>query len=201
MEANVVDEVNQRVGQLLREEAKRDVMNSELMAALDQGTGRTLFGRAAPGSFFVVVLLIAAAGVVVYGVFRLMRASHPYESAVPLFEAVSGRHRPAASPLVLRQRSAMQADDLREFGREAAREWFAAIPGCPTDEAGPQPPRVEARGGWWHQRRVRQEVLDLWRLARDAEAPRMSQQDFRRLLARIDRLRAAMDAGELRITW
>jgi hypothetical protein len=163
--------------------------------------GPALFGRASSDSFYLLLVLLAVAVAAVVGLFKLARATHRYESAVPLFAALSGRHRPVASPLVLRQRSALQADDLREFGREAAREWFASMPGCPDDDGGPHPPKIEVRGTPGQQRHVREDVLDLWRLARGAEARAISQQEFRRLLTRIDRLQAAMDAGELRITW
>lgn len=201
LEADLVNIGNGQAREIQKNNARSNGLNREVLGFLNEGPGRAIFGRESGDNFYLLLILIAGVGAAAFGLFSLMRASHRNDTTVPLFETISGRQRAAVSPLILRQRAALHADDLREFGREAAREWFAALPGCPEDETSPHPPRIEARGGWWKQRQVRQEVLGLWHLARESEMSPLSQQEYRQLLARIDRLQLAIDAGELRISW
>lgn len=143
-------------------------------------------------NYLLVVVVALAALLVLYGLVRIGRAAYLTDAA-PLFAAVASRHRPANSTLAMRAHEAILDDDLREFGREAVRDWFAAFPGCP--ELGGPPPKVEARSG-----SVRREVLDLWTLAGGDDRP-MKQEQFVRLLDRLDALSELRDRGELILTW
>jgi hypothetical protein len=206
---NPLQELQRRAALLVQELTRKsdeehrqtNYLNHAIINFLNDVPGRFIFGRSSGDNFVKMLVLLAGIAAAVFGFSRLVRASQRGEPGVPLFANLVGRQRSTVSPLVLRQRAAISDDDLREIGREAAREWFASLPGAPQDEASRHPPRVEAAGGWWHARKLRLEVLDLWRLATGTDPPQLTHRLFRRLLTRLERLRAAVEAEEIKIHW
>jgi hypothetical protein len=168
--------------------------------ARDNTLNRVLINGIGAGNFYRLLIGAAVVALVVYGGLRLMRAAHRVDLALPLFGNIAGKFRPAGSTLAMRQKSALVGDDLREYAREAAREWFAALPGCPEFGEAAMP-HVEARGGWWKRTSLRNEVHRLWRTARGEDQPRMTQTAFQQFVARLDRLQSAVESGDLQIHW
>jgi hypothetical protein len=166
---------------------------------IDNGPGDWIFGHPGPRNLYLFLVLAAALGMLFYGLLRLLRASHGPEAGVPLFENAVHHHRPARSAPAIKRRYALAEDDMRGFAREAAREWWASLPGSPPGGPLDAPPVVEAEGGWLRRRRLTRELHSLWCLAYDDELPWMSLESFRRLLARLETLRDHLKSGEVRV--
>lgn len=151
-------------------------------------------------NLFALSILAHALGLGIFGLGRFFPRSRFFEPAVPLLAHAVAQHAPAGSPLVMRQRLALAEDDLREFGREAARDWFAELPGAP-DSPGAALPLVAVHG----MRRgasVRKQLHGLWFLAYgDEYAPPMNRMGFLALLDQLDRLRDAVERGDVQLTW
>jgi hypothetical protein len=192
--------LNQALLNLQAKHQQEHVLDEKLVEGINVATGKFPFGRPRAQNYYLLLIALAAGGLVVLGFTRLLRASHRGNLA-PAFTAFGNRRDAPSSSLALRETSALAGEELREYAREAVREWFVEMPGCPTDMNWTNPPRIESRSGWWRRSSIRRELLSLWGLAIGDPAPRMSQRHFDRLLARLDVLRKQMEAGELRIDW
>lgn len=193
----LVDYGNELMVGLQDRHAADNRINEAAIDSTERSVGRWLFGgRGRRQSYYLMVALLAGLGVVAYGVARLRRASFKPEPFVPLFATAAARHAPASSVLGQRSRYALQEDNFGDYAHVLASEWLASVlpGGVPTS-----PPRVEAAGGWWHRWAVRARVRHLWRLAQADVPPRLSQREFRRLLADLERLRADVASGDVRL--
>jgi hypothetical protein len=175
-------------------------LDETLIEGVNQVTGRFPFRGNRAQNYYLVLIALAVIGLVLFGLTRLVRATHR-GNLTQAFTAFGAGEHSAESPLTMRESSALAREDLREYAREAVREWFIAIPGCPADPRGVKSPRIDSHGGWWARSRLRNEVRALWRLANGRPVPRMSQKQFSKMLARLEVLRRELDAGRLRIEW
>lgn len=194
-----------RIAQWIEDNHRSDdfFLDKQLVEGINEGPGRYLFGRQNAQSTSLMLTLLAGLGLVVYGIYRLRRASHTVETGVPLFATAAARAAPSAAVLMQRHRAALQEDNLGEYAHLLAREWLNNVPEWTWPAAGSAAdghrPAVIARGGWWRRRSLRKLFTDVWRLA-EAEAPAgLSQGEFRRLLRKLERLRAAVAVGDLRL--
>ena len=181
--------------------AREDRINQTALEALNNGPGRGLFGRESADNFHLFLVLLAGLALLIYGLTRLRRASHRIDLQTPLFAAAVARQAPSASVLQQRHRYALQQDNLGDYAHLLAREWLATVPEwrpAVEGEAPSGPPPASVRGGWWQRRSLRKLLREVWRLAQGQTPERMTQWEFRRLLAKLDRLRHALDVGDLR---
>jgi hypothetical protein len=200
VQALLIEQGDHILQQIEDEAARDDTINKATLAALNEGPGRDLFGRFSADNVHLLLVLLAGLGLAVYGLSRLRRASHKIDPQTPLFAAAAARQAPSASVLQQRQRSALQDDNLGDYAHLLAREWLEAVPEWrPALERGAasEPPAVTFRGGWWQQRSLRKLLREVWRLAQGQTPERMTRWEFRRLLAKLDRLRLALDLGYL----
>jgi hypothetical protein len=172
---------------------------NHLNAALINGVNH--IGRPNQRTFSLLIVVLISLGFAFYCLLRLRRTTHAYESGIPLLASAVSQHRPARSPLLMRQRAALEQNDLRDFAREAAREWFTDVPESP-DHPGEAPPEVEVQGGWMRRSSLRRQVDRLWQLAYGDDAPPpLGRMSFQKFLLSLDRLRDALESGELRLFW
>ncbi len=189
---------NDLILQLQKKHQQDHFLDETLIEGINHVSGQFPFPRPRPENYYLLLIGLTTAALALFGVSRLIRASHGTGLGAT-FVSFGSRLRAATSTLALRERSALISDALREYAREAIREWFAGLPGHPLEGVGEVPPRVESNGGWWRRRRLRTEVQVYWRAARGKPLRRLSQADFRKLLHRLDELRALIDAGHLKI--
>jgi hypothetical protein len=189
------------------EHIKEHHLDKALTEAINEGPGRSLFSQSNSRNTYLLLVLLAGLALTAYGLARLRRASHVVDTNTPLFATAVTKAAPSTSILLQRHRAALQEDNLGEYAHLLAREWLNNVPGWhrpAADAAGDAaatgvPPVVVARGGWWRRRSLCKLFTEVWRLA-EAEAPeRMTQGEFRRLLAKLERLRQAVALGELRL--
>jgi hypothetical protein len=183
------------------EHVEKNHLDKALSEAINEGPARKLFGRDNSSNTYLLLVLLAGVGLALYGLARLRRASHVVDTNTPLFATALTRAAPSASVLLQRHRAALQEDNLGEYAHLLAREWLNNIPGWnrPSCEEAGVLPAVVARGGWWRRRSLCKLFTEVWRLA-EAEAPeRLTQGEFRRLLAKLEQLRQAVALGELRL--
>jgi hypothetical protein len=141
-----------------------------------------------------IVLLFLSAGLLVFGLSRLVRARYRPERGVPL---LAGGVRPAESdsPLMLqRERELVQGGNLWEAARGLARSCFDKEP---WQGQADQPPRIIVAGWWRHQRLARQ-VRQLWELAYGRMPLPVSPRMLARIAASVDEVRAALADGTMR---
>jgi hypothetical protein len=182
------------------EAAKQDTFNKTTLQALNEGPGRDLFGPRSTDNVHLFLVLLAGLALLLYGLSRLRRASHKIDPHTPLFATAAARQAPSASVLQQRHRSALQGDNLADYAHLLAREWLASVPEwrpALEGDAPSEPPPVTFRGGWWQRRSLRKLLREVWRLAQGQTPERMTRWEFRRLLAKLDRLRLALDLGYL----
>ena len=139
-----------------------------------------------------VVLLVLAAR-------RIMHARYRPDTGVPL---VVGRHETSRQEpaFAQRQEALLGQSNLWEPALVLARQFFldhAAI-GVPLWDEPKPPPALTAAGTWWQRRTMTAHVQHLWKVAQSSPGEGVSQKEFRRLVASIDELTAAFQAGRAR---
>jgi hypothetical protein len=177
-----------------------NTLNEELVGALNEGPGQALFRRPSPSNYYLLLVIVAAVALVFYGLRRLRLASFKPDPKLPVLAAAVQRHAPTGPALRLRTRLVLEQDTLGDDARAVAQEWLAAQPAVAPFVRGHEPrrPVLVAEGGWWRRRWLRKLFWRMWKLAYGESAP-VSEWEFRRLLVRLDRLRDALAAGELRL--
>jgi hypothetical protein len=151
----------------------------------------TLIGR---DRILRIVLLFLSAGLLVFGLNRLMRARHRTERGVPPLPdggQVGERELPV---MHLRERDMVRGGNLWEAARGLARSCFDREPWL-TDGAGP--PQVLV-AGWWRRQRLTRKVQQLWELAYGRTPIPVPPRKFARIAAAVDEVRAALASGTLR---
>jgi hypothetical protein len=144
-------------------------------AVLLEGVPRTVILR---------YLLLAASGwLLVYGLFRLVRAHHRTGTAARVAARVEKVVAPGLPLLTRRAEAVAGAGNCYEAARDLARLAFEGETGEP-----PAAPPAVLRGG----RRLHREVERLWRLAYGATPTPVSPQEFASLAAMVARVRAAL---------
>ncbi|MCS7047130.1 MAG: hypothetical protein NZO58_12300, partial [Gemmataceae bacterium] len=144
-------------------------------------------------------LLTSAAGLLIWGSFRLVQARYTSE-ATPLVYGVV--------PVPL-DRKLLDQRTLEWFAHNAlwepvqalARGWFLDHAGVAAPlwdmAAETSMPRAEYRTGWFRRRRLRAALAWLWSLATADPSRRVRRRDFERCLVCLQRLSDAVQAGEL----
>jgi hypothetical protein len=146
---------------------------------------------------WTLALIAVSASLGVYALVRLGAFRHRPETAAPLLTALLEKQAPAGAVLAQRQEALLRDGNLWEAARELARHLFLSAGASP--DAGPAPPALEVRGGWWGRWQARRRWRELWRLARSARPVRVSPRGFARLAARVRALQAALADGTARI--
>jgi hypothetical protein len=146
---------------------------------------------------WTLVVLVVSVALGLYAFVRLGAFRHRPDATVPALAALLEKQAPAGAVIEQRQQALLSDGNLWEAARELARHLFASAGISP--DAGPAPPVIEARGGWWRRWRARRQWRHLWRLARSAQPVRVSPHDFARLASQVKELQAALAAGTVRI--
>jgi hypothetical protein len=151
----------------------------------------TLFGR---DRILRVVLLFISAGLLVFGISRLVRARYHTERGVP---QLIGGAPPAAGQVPVmtrRERAVIRGGNLWEAARALARSCFEKEPWLGH---GAGPPRVVV-AGWWRRRRLARQVRSLWELAYGTAPVPVPPHKFPRVAAAVEEVQAALASGTLR---
>jgi hypothetical protein len=185
--------------------AERNSLTRELEKGVMDFEQRNGFNRAASsgldklglpsrklGQVLLVVLTLAG---LLYALYRIgIRGRRSVDSAVPLVARSVGEQVPTAGVLDRRHREMMRAGNLLEPLQQRARAWFAEVAGLGTEQV----PRVRVRGSWWRHWWVARRVRWFWSLAR-GRTLRVRPRRLARLLAELERLQAAQQAGTLEL--
>jgi hypothetical protein len=165
------------VGRMLRVVEEENLFNRFILANV-------------PRERILRFLFLGASGLLLlYGLFRLVRAHHRGETAAPMVAALVAQQAEAElPPVALRNEAAVREGNCYEAARDVARLCFEGE----GSEAPADPPRV-VRGG----RQLRRDVEQLWRLAYDATPTPVSPAEFAGLATVAARVRAALDDGSL----
>jgi hypothetical protein len=191
---------NDTIKQVQERHARENHLNTALVHGVSNLSTPTVFPHPEPANFWFLLVLVCTVVVGCYGVARLRQATNHLDTRVPLLASAVGQHRPVGSALTMRQRAALSEDDLRDFARALARDWFADVPGSPGGP-GEDMPDIAVRTRWWQGWTLRRQVQDLWHLAHGDYVPRLTAGAFRSLLRQIDQLSEALDRGDIRLTW
>lgn len=143
------------------------------------------------------LVVIGTILLLVFGLYRLIRAGYHLEPNVPL---VSRRvAQVVAAPAVVDQRhqALLRQGNLWEAARDLARACFAGFGITPAAAA---LPRVRIDTDWRRRRALRRTVYQLWRLAWSPRPRRISRRRFRQLVNQVEAVKAAVRNGTLHIT-
>ena len=124
-----------------------------------------------------------------YGFVRLGLFRQKHETAVPSLAGLVATQRQGATLIDRRILDQLHAGNFWEAARDQARQLFAS-----------GEPAVEVRGGWWQRRRWGRRIGRLWRLAASEEPWPVSRRQFAAVTAEVERARAALADGTLRLT-
>ncbi len=144
---------------------------------------------------FRFALVLLSVGLVGYVLYRLARARHRVEQAAPLFAVSLAQAMPGKSVIELRQESTLEGGNLWEPARALAQQFFAAA--APQGREFTGPPTVALPASGARQRGWTRLLCQLWQLAHATSPARISPRRFRRLLADLEVLRAALADGSV----
>lgn len=148
------------------------------------------------------------------GLFVLIRLGLRSTTTTAAPGATIPRSRQADGLLRQRHQALVTSKNLWEPACTLAREFFESIEVTATEIRTAEPhraemalnsfhsdkcPRVTAVGGFFHRWTLRRQVHRLWKLANGPGLQRISSKEFPKLLVEIDRLKALLAAGQLRI--
>jgi hypothetical protein len=157
---------------------------------------RLLLGLVPFPTVWVALVLLLTALVAGYGFYRLSHSRHRVDLWAPLLETVLARHAPAQTLMEQRHRALLGRGNLWEPARGLVRQWFEEAGAAPAGEAAAAPP-FRAAGTWWRRWRLGRKVRRLWRVAYGARPVRVSPQEFARVLANLEDVKAALASGTL----
>ncbi len=177
----------QRLNQLLADLEKENFFNKVL---------HRLLGYNGPAIVVRAALILGSLALVLYGMRRLWKARYARDSRVPLVPAAVAEGVSTETLAAQRHRGMMQEGNLWELARELARQCFAEYAGRSTTSPPPRP-RVVVEDGGGAGRSLRRQVEQLWRLAYEDPARRVSPAEFDRLAATADEVKAALASGGL----
>lgn len=154
---------------------------------------RALLGQVSVSEILRAVLVALSVALLLYGLWRLVKARHRVESAaLPLATAV--QHLASPRPILQqRHKDMLRRNSLGEAARSLARECFEPLEG-PAEM-----PPIQLAGGWWKRRRHERQLRRLWQLAFGEVPLKVSIQEFTRLLPEIEQVKAALVRGDVRI--
>jgi hypothetical protein len=147
----------------------------------------------------VLLKWLAIAGTITLaavGLLRLGRARHRQEPTAPLLAPTMERMAPVRVGLAERYRALLTEGNLWEPARALARDFFEMALGTPDP---PTPPPFQANESWLTRRVLHKQVLLLWQLAHGPPL-RIAPNEFTRIAAQVDEMRAALADGTLRFT-
>jgi hypothetical protein len=145
---------------------------------------------------WVALVLLLTGLLACYGFYRLSQARHRVDLWAPLLETVLARHAPAQTLMEQRHRALLGRGNLWEPARALVREWFEGVGAAPAGGSAAGPP-LRAAGSWWRRWALDRKVRRLWRLAYGATPVPVAPQEFARLLASLEEVKAALASGAL----
>jgi hypothetical protein len=137
---------------------------------------------------------------IIYGLYRLARASYHADTDVPLLAGNLATLVPA-TPIMERRRQALLRDgNFWEAARDLARQELAAMGYDPRPSAVPAwQPQFVMNGAWAERRRLKPLVTRLWQLAYGEPIQPVSRRQFGRLLDEVNTLKKAVREGRLHL--
>src|SRR5262249_28097583 len=129
------------------------------------------------------------------GMLSLGRARHRHEPTAPLLAPTLERMGPVSVGLAERYRALLGGGNPWGPARGLARDFFELTLGTPDP---PTPPPFQANESWLTRRALQKQVLLLWQLARGTPV-RITRNEFTRIAAQVDEMRAAVVDGTLRL--
>jgi hypothetical protein len=142
-----------------------------------------------------IALVALSIGLVGYGMYRLVRARHRIDEAVPLFALGLAQAEPGKNITELRAESTLAGGNLWEASQALAAAFFASI--APPGQPFSGPPIALVRGSAARGRSWTRLLGRLWDLAQQTVPSRVSPRRFRRLLADLESVKAALADGTL----
>jgi hypothetical protein len=178
------------VDQTLANMEDRNAFNGHLIYGLDEaGWPIERLERTALFLFTFMVFLLL-------GYRFVWRGRHRLEATVPLLDDAVALHEPTTPLLEQRRRAMLRSGSVWETAHRLARQWFESA-GIPP--SAPFMPRIEAKGGWWHRRRLRRRVAHLWDLARGVAPARVRPTALKYWLRELEELKTALANGTIRL--
>src|SRR5262249_5761742 len=153
-------------------------------------------------------------GLVVFGLFRIMKGRHRVEVDAPLLAARLAKLVPAVGLMEQRRQAMLQEGNLWEEARTLARQCFAPL--AETRQGDKETRRQRDKEtdivpsfswspgllvswsadlSWWQRWSWRRRVSRLWELAHGDRPVRISPQRFSQLTAEVEDVRAALTQG------
>lgn len=158
-----------------------------------------------PDQILLAAMLLLTFILVGYGFLRLGKNRHRVEKGRMLLATLLARPVARAAAVELRHRAMLEEGNLWEAARALTRQCFdgtlranvAAMSQLAAEWG--QPPRVQVAGGWWKRWQLGNQVRRLWQLAYDPVPAPVSAREFTQLAAQVRTIRAALEAGTIRI--
>ncbi len=144
-------------------------------------------------------LIGLTAALLIYGVFRLMRAGYQAESKVPLVTRSIAQLQPAASVVDRRHQQSVSDGNFYEAARELAVAALTEVGYDPALARTWEKPTVRVDGNWWNRQTLSHRVHQLWKLAYDDQTRPVSRRQLAALLVHVDEVRRAARRGILTI--
>jgi hypothetical protein len=142
---------------------------------------------------------LAIAGTIalaVVGLLRVGRARHRHDATAPLLAPTLERLAPMSVGLPQRHQALLAEGNLWEPARALARDFFETALGTPEPTMSPI---FQGNESWLTRRTLQKQVMLLWHLAHGPPL-RITPNEFTRLAAQVDEMRAALADGTLRFT-
>jgi hypothetical protein len=157
---------------------------------------KLLLGLVPFETIWVALVLLLTGLLAGYGFYRLSHARHRVDVWAPLLETVLARHAPAQTLMEQRHRALLGRGNLWEPARSLVRQWFEEVGAAPAGGAAAEP-RLRVAGTWWRRWALGRKVRRLWRVAYGAAPVPVPPQEFARLLANLEEVKAALASGAL----
>jgi hypothetical protein len=182
---------------------------NEILASLDENDSfnalinERIKDRVA--SVWGLILVVLTFLLSVWGFWRLNQNRHRIQRQEPLLAMCLAGQGLRRNLVDRRNEEMLRQNNYWEAAHQLARQWFASILE-PTTHAGSvdqrfaTPPRITARGTWWRRRRMRTQVLRLWRVAAGRTPEKVSAAALARLEEELRVVRAALASGTLQLS-
>lgn len=169
---------------------QQDAFNRALLEALDDGLGLP------PHKLVWVVVGVLTVFLLVYAIYRIgMRGRLRTEPR--LLALGDSAPAPGGPSLITRRQLEMLREaNVAEPAREAARLLLLDLGGNTHS-----PPLIRTQAGWWRRRHLTSLVRTFWDLARGVGPARITPQQLPRVLANLEAIQQAVQAGELELVW
>src|SRR5262249_27693922 len=180
---------------------------NEILAGLDEGdTINRLINRVPHQNLLRLALVLLTGGLCMWGLWRLTQNRHRLDRLEPVLAVCLAGQGARRTLLDQRNEALLRQNNYWEAAHQLARQWFASVleaPGARMSSAEWRfavPPKIVAQGSWWQRRRLRRQVLRLWRVAAGHGPEHLSGGGLRRLEAELRAVRAALALGTLQLS-